>query len=68
MLQAKKDPDKVINISHEATSKTDIELQESNAPGIACYQGTKSKCLTYSLVAAITYLFHSGVIEDNKER
>ena len=67
MLQAKKDPDKVINISHEATSKTDIELQESNAPGIACYQGTKSKCLTYSLVAAITYLFQSGVIEDNND-
>jgi len=67
MLQANKNPNKIIEISHESTSKTDIEQQESNAPGIAYYQGTKSKCLTYSLVGAILFLLESGVIEDKND-
>jgi hypothetical protein len=67
MGQAYKCPNKIIEISHESTSKTDIKQQESNAPGNACYQGTKSKCLAYSLAGAIVFLFGSGVIEDKND-
>ena len=53
---AHEEPNKYIYLSHEATSKTHLEHQDVNAPTMFCYQGNKSKCLSYSLAGAIKYL------------
>ena len=52
-------PGKLIHLSHEATSKTNItgnHIMDIDAPPMLYYQGKRSKCLTYSLAGAIKYL------------
>ena len=68
---ANTEPHRAITIRHEATSKTHVKLNDSTAhdkkekktPAMTYYQGKKSKCLTYSLAGAISYLLRSKVID-----
>jgi len=60
---AKDTPDTWFEFSHEATKKTNKNKQrDTDGPKVFYYQGNKSRCLTYSLASAITYLIVDKII------
>ena len=64
-LMAKDTPDTWFEFLHEARKKKNKNKQrdtDTDGPKVFYYQGNKSRCLTYSLASAITYLIVDKII------
>ena len=62
-ITVKNNVDKWIELSHQDKMKIDtIEMANVDTPHVRYYQGSKIRCLTYSLTSAIKYLTTENIM------